>query len=83
MARLVEWRAPIGPGVRPGLPGYYAGAAHAVVDGDLLTLCGQLAATNTRPLTGPATGVPVCPACAEITRQLAAGLVAHIHEETP
>ncbi len=54
------------------------GAAHAIIDGDTLTLCGQLAEqhaitveVSTEQARGILRGI-ACPACVAIARELAA-----------
>lgn len=61
----VEWRR-----------GRFKTTAHAVVDGDLLTLCGQLAEALAYAETEPRVIQRMaCPACREIAEKLVAPLV--------
>lgn len=81
MKALVEWAGnldvyQVAPGGRCGKVRF---VLHAVVDGDLLTLCGQLGADQLLPV--PPGPVEVCPRCVAITEQLAAGLATHIHHD--
>lgn len=48
--------------------------AHAVIDGDLLTLCGQTRAPQSDESTAAAPGLLVCGECSAIARELTAAL---------
>lgn len=77
MQALVAWAGRLGVDqVAPG--GRAVFVLHAVVDGDLLTLCGQFGAAQLLPV--PPGPVEVCPRCVGITEQLAAGLAVHIRD---
>jgi len=62
MAR-VEWKRPRS-----------LGDAHAIVDGDTLTLCGQLAEQNSYPVGFEDVPAMACDDCREIILQAAASL---------
>ena len=83
MTALVEWRGK--PDVHA--PGSSAGTGpivvHAVVAGDLLTLCGLHVVSQLLPALPSDPAVEVCPACVDITVQLAAGLLTHVHQDRP
>lgn len=59
----VEWRR-----------SQWATVAHAVVDGDILTLCGELAEHQLTPVNPEAVPAMACESCAAITRALASSL---------
>ena len=80
MKALVEWAGNHNAQAAPGDTVVRARfVLPAVVDGDLLTLCGQLGADQL--LLVPPGPVEVCPRCVAITEQLAAGLATHIHHD--
>lgn len=83
MVALVEWRAK--PEITEAAPGSYHGTdrlvVHAVVAGDLLTLCGDHVISQLLAAGVPGPATTVCGRCLDITQQLAGGLLTHIHQE--